>query len=158
MEKYQAFLINAKELSDEYSFIPLLYGSLGLEVLTGDDLSSDDIDILIPEIYIKGNRWEKFRDYLESLGYKLVDLHEHTFVKNNIYFSYATIENLEEFAGIGEGEIEIRADLDIKYMLLNLSQYLRVYEASSKDGYRQDKKEYADLEKIDFIKSKMKNR
>ncbi len=158
MEKYQAFLNNAEELSEKYSFIPLLYGSLGLEILTGDDLSSDDIDILIPEVYIKGNKWEEFREYLESLGYKLIDLHEHTFEKKKIHFSYATIENLEEFTGIGEGEIEIRADLGIKYMLLNLSQYLRVYEASSKDGYRQNKKENADLEKIKFIKSKMKNR
>ena len=44
--KFNLFLENARLLSDKLGIVPLLYGSLGLEYLTGDALCSDDIDIL----------------------------------------------------------------------------------------------------------------
>ena len=50
--KFNLFLENARFLSDKFSMVPLLYGSLGLEYLTGDDLSADDIDILVPRVFI----------------------------------------------------------------------------------------------------------
>ena len=42
--KFNLFLENARFLSDKLGIVPLLYGSLGLEYLTGDALSVDDID------------------------------------------------------------------------------------------------------------------
>ena len=50
--KFNLFLENAQFLSDEFDIVPLLYGSLGLEYLTGDALCSDDIDILVPCVFI----------------------------------------------------------------------------------------------------------
>ena len=55
-----------------------------------------------------------------------------------------------------ESEIEEKIELNIHYKLLNLKQYLTVYEASSKDGYRQNKKEKDDLNKIKLIKKLIK--
>ena len=43
--KMGLFLQNARLLSDTLGIVPLLYGSLGLEYLSGDDLAADDIDI-----------------------------------------------------------------------------------------------------------------
>ena len=154
--RFDAFIKNIIELQNEFSFVPLLYGSLGLEVLTGEWLNPKDIDILIPDLYINSEKWEVFKSYLESLDYILIDLHEHTFKKDNILFSYASIENLEEFAGIKESEIEEKTASNIHYKLLNLKQYLAVYEASLKDGYRQNKKEKDDLNKIELIKKLIK--
>ena len=50
--KFNLFIENARLLSDKFNIVPLLYGSLGLEHLTGDALGSDDIDILVPCVFI----------------------------------------------------------------------------------------------------------
>lgn len=154
-EKFVNFLQNAKELNKEFGIIPLIYGSLGLGLLLEKELNPDDIDILIPEHFIKED-WSLFKARLERLGYQLIDEHEHTFLKGTTKYSYASIEDLFPFAGIPESEINIYQKEDIKYKLLTLEQYLKVYERSSLDGYRINKKEKKDFEKIEYIKQALK--
>ena len=89
---------------------------------------------------------------LEKNGYRLVDAHEHTFEKDGIHYSYAQIEDLEPFAGIRLSEIATLSAGDFCFKLLSLQQYLRVYTASAKDGYRTQVREKKDAEKIIFIK------
>jgi len=151
--KYEKFLELSRLLNTKFNIQPLLYGSLGLEVLTGEKLNADDVDILIPEIYIK-DKWLEFMDYLEMCGYKLIDLHEHTFEKDNCHFSFACIDGLESFANVKEKEIVNKNVFDCSYKLMNLQQYLAVYEASSKDNYRKKiAKNTKDETKIKFIKN-----
>ena len=50
--KFNLFLENVWFLLNKFGIVPLLYGSLGLEYLTGDDLGADDIDILVPRVFI----------------------------------------------------------------------------------------------------------
>ena len=76
--KFNLFLENARLLSDKLGIVPLLYGSLGLEYLTGDALGVDDIDILVPRVFIT-ERWHEFKMLLKAQGYVLADEHEHTF-------------------------------------------------------------------------------
>ena len=154
--KIDAFFENVRLLQGEMQIVPLLYGSLGLEYLTKENLGADDIDILIPEIYLS-EQWAAFRAMLERNGYCLIDEHEHTFVKNGISFSYARLEELEPFAGIYISDIPILKANSIQFRLLTLDQYLKVYTASSKDGYRRDVKEKRDQEKIDLIRSQLGN-
>ena len=154
--KYKYFLNIAKELNDMFEITPLLYGSLGLEVLTDTDLNVDDIDILIPGIFVTGLKWPEFRNILENKGYILIDEDEHTFRKDNIDYSYASIENLKEFANIDIDDISKYEINNIKYLLLSLGQYLSVYKKSSLDGYRMNKKEKKDNEKIMFIENHLK--
>lgn len=153
--KINAFLENARRLNKQFGITPLLYGSLGLEYVTGADFSADDIDILIPEYYITEG-WKTFRCYLETLGYVLVDEHEHTFEKYGICYSYASIENLSPFAGIKLSDIGAVKIGEAHFMILGLEQYLAVYKASAKDGYRLNVKEKNDNEKIDRINSMIK--
>ena len=108
--KMGLFLQNARLLSDTLGIVPLLYGSLGLEYLSGDDLAADDIDILIPKTFIT-DRWSEFKGILESYGYILTDAHEHTFVREGVSYSYADVEDLETFAGIRCEEI-LRREAD----------------------------------------------
>ena len=151
--KIDEFFENAQLLHEEMQIVPLLYGSLGLEYLTKESLGADDIDILIPEIYLS-EQWVAFRTMLERNGYLLIDEHEHTFEKNGIHLSYARLEDLESFAGIAVSDIPILDANSIQVRLLTLEQYLKVYTASSKDGYRMNVKEKKDQEKIDFIRSR----
>lgn len=143
-------------LNDKYNIIPLIYGSLGLEVLTNSSLNADDIDILVPQEYVTGNRWIEFRLFLEGQGYVLIDEHEHTFCKDSIDYSYASIEGLKEFADIDICDIESRNVSETEFMLLSLEQYLKVYQKSSQDGYRMKVKAKQDNEKIEIIKNFIK--
>ena len=152
--KFNLFLENARILSDKFGIVPLLYGSLGLEYLTGDDLSADDIDILVPRVFIT-ERWHEFKELLEAQGYVLVDEHEHTFVRDGVAYSYADIEDLESFAGICMKDIEMREADGVRFLLLSLEQYLAVYKQSSKDGYRVNVRQKKDVDKIRFIESKL---
>ena len=104
--KFNLFLENARLLSNNLGMVPLLYGSLGLEYLTGDALDADDIDILVPRVFIT-ERWHEFKALLEAQGHVLVDEHEHTFVHDSVAYSYADIEDLEPFAGINTEDIEM---------------------------------------------------
>lgn len=153
--KKDLFLKNAALLHQQFGITPLLYGSLGLEVLTGASLNADDIDILIPQAYVTGDAWPAFRDDLEAHGYVLIDEHEHTFRKDGVDYAYASIEGLKAFAGIDIHEIEIRKTPLADYKLLSLAQYLRVYQQSAQDGYRMNVKEKQDGQKIAFIQSRL---
>ena len=152
--KFNLFLENARLLSDKLGIVPLLYGSLGLEYLTGDVLGADDIDILISRVFIT-DRWQEFKAVLEEHGYVLVDEHEHTFVRDDVAYSYADIEDLESFAGIRMKDIEMREADGVHFLLLSLEQYLAVYQKSSKDGYRVNVRQKKDADKIRFIESKL---
>ena len=153
--KKAMFFENAKLLCDKFGIVPLMYGSLGLEYITNENLNAYDIDILISEIFIT-DRWNEFKDFLISEGYVLIDEHEHTFQKNNISYSYASIEELKSFTGIELSDIDQRCSNGIKFKLLSLEQYLKVYRASAKDGYRITVREKKDNDKIAFIEKQLK--
>jgi len=150
--KLQLFLENARRLNKRFGITPLLYGSVGLEYITGTNLSADDIDILIPKAYLL-KKWEDFRKYMETIGYVLTDEHEHTFEKDSVSYSYASIEELEAFAGITVSDIKTEKRGGTGFMILSAEQYLQVYKSSATDGYRLNVKEKKDLEKIELIKS-----
>ena len=152
--KFNLFLENARLLWDNLGIVPLLYGSLGLEYLTGDALDADDIDILVPHVFIT-DRWQEFKVVLEEHGYVLADDHEHTFVRGDVAYSYADIEDLESFAGINTEDIELHETDGVRFLLLSLEQYLAVYKQSSKDGYRVNVRHKKDADKIRFIESKL---
>ena len=152
--KFNLFIENARLLSYRFNIVPLLYGSLGLEYLTGDALDADDIDILVPRVFIT-ERWHEFKSLLEAQGYVLADEHEHTFVRDGVAYSYSDIEDLESFAGIRMKDIEMREADGVRFLLLSLEQYLAVYRQSSKDGYRVNVRQKKDADKIRFIESKL---
>ena len=154
MNKFNLFLENTRLLSDKFDIVPLLYGSLGLEYLTGDALDADDIDILVPHVFIT-DRWQEFKAVLEEHGYVLADEYEHTFVRDGVEYSYADIEDLEAFAGINTKDIEIHEVDGVRFLLLSLEQFLAVYKQSSKDGYRVNVRQKKDSDKIRFIESKL---
>ena len=70
--KKTMFFENARLLYDRFGIIPLMYGSFGLEYITKENLNSDDIDILIPSIFIN-EKWNEFKNVLTDIGYVLID-------------------------------------------------------------------------------------
>jgi hypothetical protein len=153
--KKSLFFENAKLLSDMFGIIPLMYGALGLEYITNENLNSDDIDILIPDIFVN-ERWNEFKSVLTENGYVLIDEHEHSFLKDSVCYSYASFEELESFAKINLSDIECKSDLGVNFKVLSLEQYLKVYTSSSKDGYRINVRKKKDADKILFIQKHLK--
>ena len=96
-------------------------------------------------------RWSAFQTLLQAEDWRLIDAHEHTFEKRGVHCSFAALEELETFAGVPISEIETRAESGAKYRLLSVKQYLAVYKASAKDGYRVNTRGKKDAEKIALL-------
>ena len=154
-QKHTAFFENAQLLNENFGIIPLMYGSVGLEYLTKQDLNSDDVDIVFGKQFVT-SRFGELKAFLEQNGYTLIDEREHTFLKDGLCYSYAQIEELEAFAQIAMSEIKTERVGEVSFKLLSLEQYLKVYTASEKDGYRINTRGKKDAEKIAFIKNLLK--
>ena len=162
--KYDEFIEIAKKLND-IEIIPLLMGSVGLEVITGKSWDTQDLDIHVPgdkrgwevppELSI--HNWIDIVNIMNSMDYSLIDLHEHEFYKDGLSVEFGIIDTLPNFAEVQLEDLEIHQERNVKYYLLNPEQYLCVYESSSKDSYRADKNNHKDIRKIDFLKSIINN-
>lgn len=158
--KFNEFIEIARKLN-EIEIIPLLMGSVGFEVITGNSWDAEDLDIHVPgdkrgwevppELNI--NNWNDIVNIMNSMEYNLINLHEHEFSKEGLSVEFGIIDTLPSFAGIQLEDLEMHQIGGIKYYLLNPNQYLSVYESSSKDSYRADNNNNKDFRKIDFLKS-----
>ncbi|GGA71611.1 phosphoribosylanthranilate isomerase [Ornithinibacillus halotolerans] len=159
INKFDEFIIITTKLN-EIGITPLLMGSVGLEVVTGKDWESGDLDIHVPgdergwEVPPDRNiyNWSEIEKLMMNLGYELVDLHEHEFTKNGLSVEFGIIDTLPSFAGIALEDLELQQTRGAQYYLLNPKQYLQVYEASSKDSYRANQNNNKDLSKIEYLK------
>lgn len=149
--KKKEFLHIAELLNKYLHIVPLLFGSLGLEQRLHTSLNADDIDVLIPEAFLN-EKWNSIVAIMNDNGYVLYDLHEHAFEKSGLSFAFASIESLTPFAGINLTRIPVIEETGVHYYLLDLQDYLKVYTASSKDGYRKNTKNKNDEYKIELIK------
>lgn len=142
------------------AIIPTLMGSLGLEYITGLDWQAGDIDIHVPG---DSRGWEAadeeriyqfdcIQQMMEGLGYELVDLHEHEFVRDDCSVEFGTIDSLPEFAGVELSSLPLYENQGVRFFIPNHSQFLKIYFASSQDSYRNDHNNAKDLKKIEFLK------
>jgi hypothetical protein len=156
MTLYDEFIEIAKNLNTELNIIPVLYGSLGLEKVTGVEFSPQDIDILVPLTFLE-EKWEILKSLLKNLGYELIDLHEHEFKKNNVIIGISYYEDLLEFADVDYNNLKKNEDNGATYRTLSISEYLKVYNRSLLDGYRRTKNNNKDQRKIKILNELLHN-
>lgn len=155
---YQEFLTIARELN-QIGIVPLLMGSVGLEVRTGEDWQAGDLDIHVPsdprgwEAPDEGRiyRFDELNAIMEKLGYHLIDRHEHEFQKDGCSVEFGGLHSLPSFAGVELEDLEKVEDEGVHYYLPNLEQYLNIYQASSKDSYRAENNNHKDFAKIAYL-------
>ena len=147
---YPNFLKITKHLNTSLGIVPVLYGSLGLSRILNQDLESRDIDVLVPKKYVT-SEWQKLIDILSELGYKMVNEHEHEFIRDDIKIGIAHEEDLEPFAQVDYKNLETVADDGARYKVLSLEDYKKVYSKSKLDSYRANKKNKQDSEKLELI-------
>lgn len=140
--------------------VPTLMGSLGLEYISKTSWGPSDIDIHVPgdprgweaPDQLRIYNWGTISKVMEDLGYELIDLHEHEFQKNGLSVEYGSIDSLYDFAGIRVSDLDLIQVDGITFRLPNLRQFLKIYQASSKDSYRNDNNNNKDFKKIEFLK------
>lgn len=155
---FEEFKIICLQLN-KAGIIPTLMGSLGLEFTSKVHWDPSDIDIHVPgdprgweapdELRIY--QWDTIMLVMKELGYDLIDMHEHEFQKKGVSVEYGTIDSLYDFAGISESDIELIQVDGITFRVPNLKQFLRIYEASSKDSYRNGNNNNKDFRKIEWL-------
>ncbi|BDR55958.1 phosphoribosylanthranilate isomerase [Xylocopilactobacillus apis] len=155
---FQEFLTIAKELNG-IKITPLLIGSLGLEFLTDKDWQSKDIDIHVPgdargwsvpvekQIY----NWKSIQLVMKKLDYKLINTHEHKFSKKNLLVEYGVLDTLTNFAEVRLVDLQNQTVQGVNFLIPTLSDYLKIYLASSKDSYRADHNNHKDFAKIAYL-------
>ena len=134
-------------------------GSLGLEFISKTSWGSSDIDIHVPGDprgweapgHLRIYNWGTISKVMEELDYELIDLHEHEFQKNDLSVEYGSIDSLYNFAGIRVSDLDLIQVDGVTFRLPTLRQFLKIYQASSKDSYRNDNNN-KDFKKIDFLK------
>lgn len=72
-------------------------------------------------------KWQILKDTMELLGYKMVDLHEHQFIKNVFEIGFAFTEDLLQFADVNYKKLKVIEDKGVKYHILTISDFLKVY-------------------------------
>ncbi len=150
MKKIDLFRTMATKMNRDLGIRPVLFGSLGLERRLGVPLDPDDIDMLVPAVHIE-SRWHALKRLMEDSGFTLVVAAEHAFEKDGDVLAFALVESLTPFAGVPGDAIPNVYENDGAYRLLDLRQYLSVYKASHEDGYRREKHNNKDADKIALI-------
>lgn len=160
-KNFEIFFDLAKRMNKKLSIIPILTGSLGLQMLVDDELNPSDIDIAIPQfLYRLSERWQDLVEFMQSEGYELMDLHERWFKKGDTWIDFGVIDgevpgdipSLEVHGNIDATECPIIESNGAIYKLLTLEQYLAVYLSSLEDNYRADESGHKDQKKVDIIK------
>lgn len=144
------FINIAKSLNKELDIIPVLYGSLGLEKVTNVKFFPQDIDILVPLIFLE-EKWSILKSTIEQLGYEMIDLQEHEFKKDMNKIGIAFIEDLKQFADVDYTNLKKNEDNGAMYYTLSISDYLKVYNQSLLDGYRRTKNNGKDRSKLKIL-------
>lgn len=147
---YKEFIEIARSLNQQLDIVPVLYGSLGLGIVAKVDFTPQDIDILVPLTYLE-EKWGVFQYTMEQLGYSMVNLQEHEFVKNDITIGFAFTEDLLEFANVDYTNLNEFEDNGSEYYLLTITDYVNVYNKSLQDGYRRTKNNNKDLKKVQIL-------
>lgn len=152
----EEFIRLCKSFNKEYRIIPVLYGSLGLGKAIKMDLSPQDIDILVPFVYLN-EQWIELKNLMERLGYSMIDYPEHEFSDGYNQVGISFIEDLETFADVDYRKLQKVLEDGAEYYVLSLDDYLNVYTKSFADGYKRSKNRGKDLKKIKAIR-KIKER
>ncbi|MGP4040957.1 hypothetical protein ACTWP4_13825 [Gracilibacillus sp. D59] len=156
MDLFDEFIEIARTMNNELDIVPVCYGSLGLEKATGLEFDPQDIDILIPLVFLN-EKWDLLKKTIEGLGYELIDLHEHEFERDNVKIGISYYEDLKNFADIDYKNLKKHDCSGAMYYTLSIGEYLKVYNRSVLDGYRRTKNNNKDQSKIQILKEHLQS-
>lgn len=163
--KYSEFIKITKTLNS-IDIIPVLMGSVGMEYITHRAWQPSDIDIHVPgdprgwqaPDNVRIDQWPQIEKAMTNIGYQLYDLDEHDMRCADFRVGFGNITTLPTFAGIPLQALPLRQYDGAQFKLPTAAQFLKIYQASSKDSYRNEQNNDKDFLKIDFLKQILKNK
>ena len=153
MNNFQLFLEIARHLN-KINITPILYGSLGLSIAIRTPLTVNDVDILVPDEFIK-EKWPDLMKEVISLDFELKDEKEHEFIRGAETIAFASYKTLEDVS-FTTNDLQKTEEENVSFYTLSPEQCLAVYQYCLKDSYRQDTKKKTDSEKIILIENYLK--
>jgi hypothetical protein len=152
-KKFLAFLGIAKSFNN-HGVLPTLYGSLGLYRLIGQLDDANDIDILIPDVYLK-DKFIELLKIMEEAGYKQDPTHTHEFTKGEGYIGFQFGEELKNYAGVDYKNFKTTIIDGIKFKEINPEDYLTIYKKTLDEFEQKAKKGYkAKIEALEKLLKK----
>lgn len=129
---------------------PIVYGSLGLYLQTGEKGLIDDIDFVLKNIDFN-KKWERINILMSNFGY-INDLsHSQEFIGKKPYVSFMTIEQIRKLTPSIKKMMLVELNKAI-FLNFQLEDYLKIYQEGLRNKWRKTRKEKDDLFKIDLIK------
>ncbi len=139
-KKFSTFLEIAKSFN-KHGIVPTLYGSLGLYRLIGQLDNVGDIDIIIPDVYLK-DKFSELIKIMEEIGYRQDPTHPHEFTKGEGYVGFESTGELKQYAGINYSNFKTATIDNVEFKELRPEDYLVVYKKTldvwekKAEGYR----------------------
>jgi len=133
MNKEKEFFTIAKEMNDKFAIIPLLFGSVALNMLVEDDVYMGDLDISIPHYMRPDRKWlcPDIIKLMENMGYEFVDMWEGEFHKDDIWIHTAGNNIFKEYANVDVTECPIMQKDGAIFKIMSLEQQVKIYTATA---------------------------
>lgn len=152
MEKVEARITRAIQILRDEGIEPILYGSAGASLYLGPFKSVADIDLLIDAHWLEGD-WKIFVLMMERHGFRLVDEREHEFVDDSgekLSFAARNILVRDQICDPDKDLVKARIR-DLEVTTLSATDFRKAYLFSSRDGYRQGRRDFKDMQVIDLL-------
>ncbi|MDR2569904.1 MAG: hypothetical protein LBD23_06355 [Oscillospiraceae bacterium] len=139
MIKEKEFFRLAKKMNEQFAIIPLLFGSVALNMLVEDDVYMGDIDIAVPHYMRPDRKWicPDLVKFMENEEYEFTCLHEGEFHKGDIMIHFAGDNGFMEYADIDVTKSPIMQTDGAMYKILTLEQQVNSYTVSAECDFRQ---------------------
>lgn len=150
-KKKDIFFRIANDLRKEFSFVPILYGSLGVCMATKEEIEVHDIDLLVPGEFLD-KKWGDLLVFMRRRKFTLKDEKEHEFRRGTLVVAFAGIKILKDIYATPR-DIPLRRTHGAVFRLPTLRQFLATYRYSLRDGYRRIRR--SDGEKIRMLEDRV---
>ncbi len=150
-DKFRVFFLVAKKLN-ALGVEPVLFGSLGVSTVINLEMPINDVDILIPDIWVE-DRWRELIVLMSALDFSVYDELEHEFIRDSQKVAFAGESILGDIS-LTKSKLVRMATGELKYYIPTASQFLEIYRYSLNDGYRIKKRK--DNEKIKLLTEYLK--
>jgi len=134
-KKFLTFLEIARALN-RHDIVPILYGSLGLYRIIGELSEVNDIDIVVPEIYLK-EKFSELAGIMTEIRYKQDSMYPHEFTGRDHQIGFESKEEIEAYEGVNFSDFKITKIDDAEFKELSAEDYLVVYKKNLK--FREEK-------------------
>jgi hypothetical protein len=144
INREKEFLFLAKKMNEQLAIIPLLFGSVALNMLVDDEVEMGDLDIALPHFMRPDRKYLclEFIKFMENNDYKYIDLHEGEFHKGEILIHTAGDSWFKEYADIDATECPIMQSNGAVYKIFTLEHQVKAYSVSAREREDEGEKNY----------------